>query len=148
MAGFSGDVAALLVWLMAVGSGGAQPQATVGEVLDRGGVQLSREELSKLLPGAMLSGPTETGDQSSGEIAGDGGISGTVRTASGRSGGYSGKWLVNAAGQFCHDVKISVGRHNSTDSGCTYFFRLGKRYFVAETVERTAHVLARTIVKN
>ena len=124
-----------------------QAQSNVGEVLDGGGKQLSRDELSSLLPGAMLSGPTATGGEMTGEVKGDGGITGTIRTIAGRSGGYFGKWSVNEAGQFCRDIKISIGTSNSTDSACSYYFKLADRYFAADTAERSAPVLARNVVK-
>ncbi|MBL8446138.1 MAG: hypothetical protein JNJ44_01855 [Zoogloeaceae bacterium] len=128
-------------------AGGVQAQATVGEVLDGGGVRVSREKMTALMPGATVSGPTESGGEFSADIKAEGKVSGWVRSATGRNGSVFGKWQINEDGQFCREITVSIGMTNNTDSDCRYMFKLGNRYYSAESLDRSSSVLVRKIVK-
>jgi hypothetical protein len=133
--------------LLIVFSGAAHAQATVGEVLDGGGQQVAREELLAVLGGTTLSGPTSTGNETQADLKIDGAITGSIRSPAGHTGSYFGKWLVDDQGRFCRDIKINFRNSTSTDSSCVFYFRMAERYFIADSAERTATVLPRTIVR-
>src|SRR2546421_9287620 len=109
-----------------------QQPATVGEILDKGGKKLTKEEVIKLVPGATISGISMTNYpsyKSEYTYKGDGSMSGGALKISG--GGYtsaSGKWSVNEDGQLCTDRSTSSGR---SDVYCDHYFSLDGKYYAS-----------------
>lgn len=128
-------------------SGVVHAQSTVGEVLDGGGSQLSREDVLGLLSGASVSGLSDSGNETQAEIKVDGAITGSLRNPAGHTGSYFGKWNVDDQGRFCRDIKINYRKSSSTDSSCAFYFKLGAQYFIADTADRTAVLLSRTVTR-
>lgn len=122
-------------------------QSTVGAVLDAGGSQLSREEVSSLLSGASVSGPNANGNRTQADIKAGGEITGSFQRPDGKTGSYFGKWSVDDQGRFCRDIKVTMRNTSSTDSTCSFYFKAGRHYFIADTNERTAALYPRTVTR-
>jgi hypothetical protein len=123
-----------------------QQLATVGEILDKGGQKLTREEVIKLVPGATISGISMTNYpsyKSEYTYKGDGSMSGGALKISG--GGFtsaSGKWSVNEDGQLCTDRSTSSGR---SDVYCDHYFSLAEKYYASRTADKAALAVEREI---
>jgi hypothetical protein len=87
----------------------AQQPATVGDLLDKGGKKLTKDELAKLVTGATISGiaPSSPNWKSQHTYKDDGSLSGHAFRFSGGMGtvGVWGKWSINEKGQFCIDIR-------------------------------------------
>ena len=75
-------------------------QATLGELLDAGGKQMSNEEIIAAVSGNTIVGPSLSGAVNSTKYNPDGTYTGSGSSA-GNNYGYFGKWTVEADGQFC-----------------------------------------------
>ena len=141
---FSSIVAIVLSLL--TGTVFAQQPATVGDVLDKGGKKLTKEELSALLTGAVVSGTQAgTGAIYRNTLNPDGSVSGSAVRSDGQSVGVFGKWTVNDQGQQCWDLSTGPGSKFGT---CAFYFLLDNVYYTSTSGdERTAALLVRDIKK-
>ena len=120
---------------------------TVGEILDAGGKILTKDELTKLIAGATVSGATPGGGQFQTDYKADGTFSGTLQTQQGKGRGRFATWTIDDRGLFCSEATI-VGYGSSEGKSCAYLLTLAGKYFVAfDSNERGTHVLERTIKK-
>ena len=137
---------ATLALVMPVTPVGAQQPTTVGDLIDKGGKKIAKEELSALLKGATVSGVQEgSGAKFSNTLNPDGSVKGTAVRSGGEQFNLTGKWMVNDKGQLCSDLTPGWGRHFES---CAFFFSLGKAYYASQSDERTGAVLLREIKKN
>jgi hypothetical protein len=124
-------------------TGHSQQLSTVGDVLDRGGKKLTKEEVQKLYTGATVSGvqagkPEVTFQNKhmpDGSVTGNGWRSGVF------TGTFSGTWYMNDNGQFCYNLV------NGTIHNCFYYFQLSNRYYAALTDARSAPVYERQFAR-
>lgn len=106
-------------------------QGTLGEILDKGAVRLSQEEVTSLMAGATASGETASGNRFEAHFNEDGSLSGTMQRLR-ETYGYGGTWKVDDDGRTCQETR-SYTKVAGTSSFCQYFFRLGSEYFVSES---------------
>ena len=124
---------------------GAQQPATVGDLIDKGGKKIAKDELSALLKGATVSGVQEgSGAKFSNTLNPDGSVKGTAVRTGGDTFELTGKWSVNDKGQLCSDLTPGWGRHFDS---CSFFFTLGNAYYASQSDERTGAILLREIKK-
>jgi hypothetical protein len=122
-----------------------QQPATVGEILDKGGQQLTKDEAIKLVTGATISGismnspdfKTEYTYKSDGSMSG-----GALRTSGPGSTSVNGRWRVNDDGQLCTDRTTSSGRN---DVYCDHYFSLGGKYYGSRSTDKGALAVEREI---
>ena len=115
---------AALVWCGA----SACAQATIGELLDAGGRQLSKPELVALLSGATYSGQTRLGQPFHIRSRPDGSFSGSARGVQ-----FGGRWWVEANGLHCWEVREP---RPLDEVSCSTWFRKGSDYFVSDADAR------------
>jgi len=116
-------------------------QATLGELLDTGGKQMSKEEIVAAVSGNTIVGPSLSGAINSTKYNPDGTYTGSG-SSGGNNYGYFGKWTVEADGQFCG---VSGGGSNRGVKNCGYCFKAADQYFGCTSNEdRNAPVLKRT----
>jgi len=121
----------------------AQQSTTVGEILDKGGKKLSKEQTQALYAGATVSGTQagrpETTFQNKympdGTVVGDAWRNGVF------SGKVSGTWSMNESGQFCNQL------NGGTVKGCFYVFNLNNRFYAAFTDARSDPVYERQFAR-
>lgn len=128
-------------------AGSAPAQTSVGELLDGGAKKLSGDEVRTLVPGATLVGRSFAGSDVSVDYKQDGTLSGRVQINSGpRAGqiaGIVGTWTIADDGKTCAVVTVPSG---GRDQICAYYFKLGDRYFIAESdSDKGSAVVQRTI---
>jgi len=118
----------------------AQQPSTVGDILDRGGKRLTKDEVQRLYSGSTVSG-TQGGDNPDTTFKNTYSANGSVNGDAWRKGTWftkiSGTWSTNDSGQFCSDLTNSQG---GKITGCSYYFLLAGRYYSARTVDRSAPV--------
>jgi len=122
-----------------------QSPATVGELLDGGGKQLTGGEIAKLFAGATIGGPALnqpdvrfqvkylTNGTAAGEIASAGG-----------STQLTGTWSANQSNQYCQDLRTAQGM---PILGCFYYFTIGNRLFMATANGRSTPILERQVTR-
>jgi hypothetical protein len=126
----------------------AQQAATVGELLDKGGKKLTKDEVAKLIPGATIGGiiPRFPNMKSDHTYKDDGSVSGNVVRVTGggpsTATGVFGKWSVNEQGQICTDLRDTRG---GSFQNCNFYFRLGDAYYVATTDDKMAQIFEREV---
>ena len=129
-------VAGLVALLMAT-SAHAQATITLGDLLDRGGKKLSKDEVRQLMSGATMEGvqggnfPNTTFKNkftANGSVAGDAWNSGNWFTK------IRGTWSVNDAGQFCQELLNDSGERIG---GCSNFYQLGTSYYLVRGDQRS-----------
>ena len=121
----------------------AQELKTVGDLLDRGGVQVTKDELVKLLSGAVNSGVQHgTNATFRNAMNEDGSLKGTAVLANGQTVAVYGTWTVGQDGELLSELKNDRGaRWEST----IFYFKLGNRYFGAKSKDKTAQLEDRQI---
>jgi hypothetical protein len=109
----------------------AQQPSTVGELLDKGGKWLNKDEVAKLVTGATISGLQVGRPDVKFHVIekADGSVSGGA-TWPGASTLVSGTWSINELGQHCSDLTNSAG---AKIQGCFYYLSLDGRFYVAKT---------------
>ena len=116
-------------------------QTTLGELLDAGGKQLSKEEALAVVSGNTIVGPTLSGAINTVKYNADGSYTGSGSSA-GNTYGFFGTWTVDADGQFCG---ISGGGANRGAKSCGYWFKASEQYFgCISNSDRNAPVIKRT----
>jgi hypothetical protein len=136
-------VAALAVTGAIVGQSSityAQQPSTVGDILDKGGKRLTKEEVQRLYSGATVSG-VQGADHPETTFKNTYSTSGSVTGDAWRNGTWfskiSGSWSANDSGQLCSDLTTSQG---GKIAGCAYYFSLGGHYYSARAVDRSTPV--------
>jgi hypothetical protein len=120
----------------------AQPAPkAVGELLDRGGMQLSSADLRALLAGASMRGTGLEGRPFELMMSPDGRLSGVV--------GFervdaTGIWLVDDQDRLCVDM---VWAKEQPLKRCFPWFRLGEQYFQALGTDRGKALMPRTVAR-
>ena|SRR3989344_432021 len=124
------------------------PATTVGELLDKGGKKLAKDELEKLVKGATIKGilPSNPAWSSQKTYKDDGSLTGYNYRSSGAHAqtGVTGSWKTNDKGQLCIDMQetYSVGKNIHS---CTVFFVLGTEYYFAVKDDRSTPIYVREI---
>jgi len=138
-------IAAMLALAGADAAAATQSPATVGELLDGGGKQLTGGEIAKLFAGATIGGPALnqpdvrfqvmylTNGTAAGEIASAGG-----------STQLTGTWSANQSNQYCQDLRTAQGM---PILGCFYYFTIGNRLFMATANDRSTPILERQVTR-
>ena len=138
-------IAAMLALAGADAAAATQSPATVGELLDSGGKQLTGGEIAKLFAGATIGGPALnqpdvrfqvtylTNGTAAGEIASAGG-----------STQLTGTWSANQSNQYCQDLRTAQGM---PILGCFYYFTIGNRLFMATANDRSTPILERQVTR-
>jgi hypothetical protein len=132
----------LVPWIAA-----AQPPSTVGDVLDRGGKRVGRDDLVALVSGATISGSQVGRPQTTFENIHrpDGTASGRALDRSVQFGGqltYDGTWSVDERDQVCVEFRNNRG---NTFKSCTVWYVLDGTYYSAGTDDRRAEVYRRDL---
>ncbi len=135
----------MLLAVLAMPAAAAGPPATVGELLDSGGKQLSGIEISKFFAGATIGGPAlgQPDANFRRKYLPDRTASGEV-SSSGGSTKITGTWSANQNNQYCQDLHTEQGM---PIQGCFYYFTMGNRLFMAQTNGRSAPVLERQVTR-
>jgi len=138
-------IAAVLALAGADAAAAAQSPATVGELLDSGGKQLTGGEITRLFGGATIGGPALgqpdvrfqvkylTNGTAAGEVSSGGG-----------STQLTGTWSANQSNQYCQDLRTAQGM---SIQGCFYYFTIGNRLFMATANGRTTPILERQVTR-
>jgi hypothetical protein len=123
---------AAFVGLMAVS--GAQAQSTVGELLEKGGKQTTKEDFLKRMPFRMkLQWPTRQGEEEL-VLAADGKITGTGYHYSSRTDSpVEGTWKLEDDGKICAPKTFT--KWGSSSNLCWYGFELGEEYFGSQKTD-------------
>lgn len=133
---------AALAAAMVAASATAQPAPkAVGELLDRGGVQLAAADVRALLAGASMRGNGEEGRPFELFMAPDGRLNGVVGFARVEA---KGTWLVDDQNRLCVDMVWSKGQPLKR---CHPWYRLGEQHFQAFDADRGAALMPRTVAK-
>lgn len=130
----------------------AEQPATVGELLDKGGKKLTKDELARLVTGATIGGIAASDPNWKFQYTykDDGSVSGNtfrftgagVATTGASTTRISGKWSLNEQGQLCSDTTNSFRQKYQR---CDFYFSLGTAYFSSPTDDRTAALLEREV---
>lgn len=116
----------------------AWAQSNVGELLDKGGKQLSKEQiLEKMKNGSRFSGSSQSGASLNLELKADKSLSGNVSSPRGTSGVF-GTWDVEDSGRVC--VNYVVQAINSRDQTCSFQYLLGSVRYSAKGTDRSESV--------
>jgi hypothetical protein len=145
------DVVAATVLLLAqplampAEAAAADAPATVGELLDGGGKQLTRDEILKLFAGATIKGTQMGRPDATFEMRykADGTASGTGTVPVG-STKISGTWSANERNQYCQDLQTADGNRIQ---GCFYYFMKGDKLYAAPTNGRSERVYQRQLTR-
>ena len=125
----------------------AQHPATVGDLLDKGGKKLAKDEVTQLVSGATVSGASFNDPQTTRVYTyrDNGSISGhsIVAMVPSSSRPVAGKWAISDQGQICVDRESS--RTGKTDHYCGFYFVLNNSYYEAGTDARSASIFSREI---
>lgn len=110
----------------------AQAQTTLGEILDKGGHVLEKEELSKTLVGASFSGVRANGGSIDASVSADGRIGGNLQNPGRAVFNFIGVWKIADDGQFCYDYKVNAPNALPA-TACVYYVQLGDDYFASSS---------------
>jgi hypothetical protein len=137
------------VLIAGFGSGVALAQSTLGELLDAGGVKLSKQQVLEAVTGATVSGPTLNGGTMDIGYKADGTYSGSYQGRAGargiaKEGGVFGKWTVEEDGKLCTEGHGGAGKDTAR---CVVFFRVGDQLYevLGSGANRSAAVLKRAV---
>lgn len=111
-------------------SAGAAAQSTLGELLDKGGKKVAKEEYLAAFPANFkYVWPNRQGEADL-HYTPDGKISGSeYHYHSQSTSPATGTWTVDEVGKWCASKSFSVW--NTSFNGCFFGFRLGEQYFFA-----------------
>ena len=135
----------MLLAVLAMPAAAAGPPATVGELLDSGGRQLTGSEIAKFFAGATIGGPAlgQPDANFRRKYLPDRTASGEV-SSSGGSTKITGTWSANQNNQYCQDLRTEQGM---SIQGCFYYFTMGNRLFMATANGRSTAVLERQVTR-
>ena len=130
--------------VLALHTGIAYAQKTLGEILDQGAKKLSAEEFKSLVSGATISGTTLTGFDFSTKYSPDGTHSGSAQNMQGSSG-ISGTWKIDDSGKLCGQTQ-STRSNTPAPSVCAFWFKVADRYFTSPSdADRSASIAPRAV---
>lgn len=131
-----------------LGASTAAAQSTLGALLDSGATQLGKDEVTRTIVGANVSGPRQEGGTVEYNYKADGTYSGNWHDpmgsgSGGKAGGLFGKWTLGDDGKFCLNAGGTFGNRAPS---CMLFYRVGDKLYVATGTsgERSIVVLERT----
>ncbi len=135
----------MLLAVLAMPAAASGPPATVGELLNSGGKQLTGSEISKFFAGATIGGPALGQPDANFRLKylPNGTASGDV-SSSGGSTKITGTWSANQNNQYCQDLHTEQGM---PIQGCFYYFTMGNRLFMATANGRSTPVLERQVAR-
>jgi hypothetical protein len=126
----------------------AGAQTRVGELLDAGGVRVSAEQFRRDVVQNVIAGPLEGGISAEVVFTGRGTLEGAGST--GRSSAESmevrGTWSFGQNDTVCVAVVLDGPTIRANyPRRCRAWFRLGDRYYTADSSDRSARLLVRTV---
>ena len=138
-------IAAMLALAGADAAAATQSPATVGELLDGGGKQLTGGEIAKLFAGATIGGPALNQPDVKFQVTylTNGTAAGEIASAGG-STQLTGTWSANQSNQYCQDLRTAQGM---PILGCFYYFTIGNRLFMATANDRSTPILERQVTR-
>ena len=143
----------VFAWL-ALNIGGtafAQTTVTVGEILDKGGKKLSKDEVTELLTGATMKGIQTARPQNKFELSlkPDGSVSGSAIDWATQTNyvSVSGQWSINENGQYCTDLRNSFGSKPAGTGNCNYVFAVDGSHYIAISEGRGTQAYQRDITR-
>ena len=104
----------------------SQTEMPVGILLDKGGRQLSAEEVKVLLTGATVDAERGGNAHTKTTYRPDGSLSAHLQTMDFSTGG-AGSWRVEENGSFC--ISINWTAQFAPVAGCSYVLKLGNSYY-------------------
>jgi hypothetical protein len=115
----------------------AQP-VTLADVKAKNAVQLSADELKKMMPGAKVVSHANSGSTRNWENN----ANGTLAASSDNKGGTgrsrpvsgNGTWRVEDKGTYC----VTIQWNMAAEEGCRYIFKAGDKYYAFGRLEDTA----------
>ena len=138
-------IAAMLALAGAAAAAATQSPATVGELLDSRGRQLTGGEITRLFAGATIGGPALNQPDVKFQVKYliNGTAAGEVSSAGG-STQLTGTWSANQNNQYCQDLRTAQGM---PIQGCFYYFTIGNRLFMATANGRPTPILERQVTR-
>ena len=131
-------------WILAaaltvLGPGIAHAQSTVGELLEKGGAQVTREAFLEMLPlRIQTEWPNRQGEEEL-MFTADGKISGKGYHYNSRTESpASGSWKIEDDGKVCTPKTFTAW--NSSTNQCWYFYRLDNAYFGTQKTDPGSRV--------
>jgi hypothetical protein len=124
-----------------------QQISTVGDVVDKGGKKLTKDEVQKLASGAIVSGfqgGNFPNTRFRNQLSPNGSVSGDAWHGDVWFTKISGTWSVNDAGQYCNDLKNDQG---IKIVGCFFYYSLGDRLYSAAGTDRSVPVNVRQFAR-
>ena len=123
-------------------------QTRVGELLDAGGVRISAEQFRRNVVQNVVAGPLDAGITAEIVFTGRGTLEGSGST--GRSSAESmevrGRWSFGQDDTVCVAIVLDGPTIRANyPSRCQAWYRLGDRYYAADSLDRSARLLARTV---
>ena len=120
-------------------------QSNFGEVLDKGGKQLSKDELQTLISGSLWQGTSENGITYKIDMKPDQTLNGTGTNARG-SGAVTGTWNITDRNQIC--TRLTLVNLNQTSESCRFLYQIDNDYFASPTQsDRARQVTKRTYTR-
>jgi hypothetical protein len=123
-------------------SNGPASAFTVGDVLSRGGRQLTAAEMKAFLPGTQWYASI-VGKPYVISILADG----TWRGEAGRLPQFHGSWHVDERGRYCSVLKSRAGVAVSSEESCLHYFGAGDNYFVSATSDPGAEATPQRLLE-
>jgi hypothetical protein len=123
----------------------ALAQATLGALLDSGATRLSAVEFRNHIEQRMVAGPLPTGGDLEVMYATNGKVVGRGKSPNffGVNAPIGGDWKFDELERVCSSISI---QNTPLPYRCQYWFKLGDKYFIADSdTDRSAKVLVRTI---
>ena len=124
----------------------AAAQNNLGELLDGGAKKVSPEEFREEVVQRMIVGPSPFGVRWELMYAATGVINGKAAESVSNPNipvrpTIDGVWTIDDRGRVCESIKIGT----SLPFRCQYWFKLKDDYFIADSDDRSAKVLRRTV---
>ena len=127
----------------------ADAQTRLGELLEAGGKRVSTEEFRRDVVQQVVVGPLEAGIGAEIVFTARGTLEGTGsfgRSAAAEAMEVRGTWSFGQNGTVCVAVVLDGPTIRANyPSRCHAWYRLGERYYAADSSDRGARLLARTV---
>jgi hypothetical protein len=129
-------------------------QTTLGALLDAGAKPVTVAQFNEEVVQRLIGGPTPTGGMLEVMYTADGRLQGTgTQTANVSSmppwGAIAGDWSSDEQGRICTSMRVGVSNAGTSvmlPKRCQYWFKLGTKYYFADSdTDRSAKVLSRTV---
>ncbi len=105
----------------------AAPAITIGDLVAKGGRQLTAPEVKALFAGSKVEGVSADSTWWSQDFP-DGTVMGEVSTDNGFALGYRGEWWVDEKGRRCW-----VNSRRTGGTNCLYYYGLADKYYASES---------------